>query len=120
MYANELVLGVECGGSDFTSGLAGNALVGNFVDDLIDVGGTCFFEEIGEAAGLKTQLMARAINDQVAEDIALVYDKTIAFCTKYGQFCISPGNFVGGLTTVEEKSMGAIAKNRFPQNSGRY
>ncbi|HIU77483.1 MAG TPA: UxaA family hydrolase [Candidatus Pelethocola excrementipullorum] len=111
MYLSELVIGGECGGSDFTSGLAGNALVGSVFNYVIDNGGTAVFEELSEGVGLKDYLMGRAVNDKVRVDIANAYDKTIAFCDAYGQFSIAPGNMDGGLTTIEEKSMGATVKS---------
>lgn len=111
MYLSDLVIGGECGGSDFTSGLAGNALVGSVFDYVIDHGGTAVFEELSEGIGLKDYLMERAANEKVRTDIANAYDKTVDFCAAYGQFSIAPGNMDGGLTTIEEKSMGATVKS---------
>lgn len=111
MYFSDLVIGGECGGSDFTSGLAGNALVGSVFDYVSDHGGTAVFEELSEGVGLKEYLMGRASDCKVREDIANAYDKTIDFCEAYGQFSIAPGNMDGGLTTIEEKSMGAAVKS---------
>lgn len=111
MYVRDLVIGGECGGSDFTSGLAGNALVGSLFDQLVDAGATCVFEELSEAIGLKDFLAGRGASEQAKREIADTYDKTVDFCRAFGQFSISPGNFVGGLTTIEEKSMGAVAKS---------
>jgi altronate hydrolase len=106
-----LCFGGKCGGSDFASGLAGNVIVGRFFDHIIDLGGTCVFEEMVEAIGLKDYLAERAINEKVKQDIIDTYDKTVYICKKGGQFAISPGNFDGGLTTIEEKSMGATVKS---------
>lgn len=111
MYLSDLVIGGECGGSDFTSGLAGNALVGSVFDYVIDHGGTAIFEELSEGIGLKEYLMGRAADDKVRRDIENAYDKTVDFCAAYGQFSIAPGNMDGGLTTIEEKSMGATVKS---------
>lgn len=111
MYLSELVLAGECGGSDFTSGLAGNALIGRVFDRLVDAGGTAIFEELCEGLGLKEYLAARAATPRVADDIRRAYDKTMEFCVKYGHFSIAPGNMDGGLTTIEEKSMGAMVKS---------
>ena len=69
MYLSELVLAGECGGSDFTSGLAGNALIGRVFDRLVDAGGTAIFEELCEGLGLKEYLAARAATPRVADDI---------------------------------------------------
>ena len=59
----DLIIGAECGGSDFTSGLAGNVVVGHFYDWLVDVGGTAIFEEIVEAIGLRDLLVKRGKNE---------------------------------------------------------
>lgn len=111
LYAKELVIGAKCGGSDFTSGIAGNALVGEFFDRFVADGGTAMVEEIGEAVGLRDYLVSRAASEQAAAQIAMTYDKTVEFCRRLGRFSISPGNFTGGLTTIEEKSMGAVVKS---------
>ena len=107
----DLTVGAECGGSDYTSGLAGNVLVGRFFDRLQDMGGTAIFEEIVEAVGLKSQLMSRAANADVQKQLAAVYDKALAYCRSVRQYSISPGNFAGGLSSIEEKSMGALVKS---------
>lgn len=111
MYLSDLVIGGECGGSDFTSGLAGNALVGSVFDYVIDHGGTAVFEELSEGIGLRDYLTERGATEKVRADIAHAYDKTVEFCAAYGQFSIAPGNMDGGLTTIEEKSMGATVKS---------
>ena len=111
MNFSELVIGAECGGSDFTSGLAGNVVVGRFFDALVDAGGTAIFEEIVEAIGLGEQLLRRAANKQAEKEIQFTYGKALAYCRQVRQYSISPGNFVGGLSTIEEKSMGAVIKS---------
>lgn len=111
LYAADLVIGAKCGGSDFTSGLTGNLLVGHFFEELIGRQGTGMIEEMAEAVGLKEYLVSRCVDEQAARDIAMTYDKTMDFCRKLGRYSISPGNFVGGLTTIEEKSMGAVVKS---------
>lgn len=111
MYFSDLVIGAECGGSDYTSGLAGNVVVGNFFDRLVDEGGTAVFEELVEAIGLKTFLLDRARDARVKEQLSCTYQKVLAYCQSVKQYSISPGNFVGGLTTIEEKSMGALVKS---------
>ena len=110
MYAHELVIGAKCGGSDFTSGLAGNAVIGRLFERMEALGGTVMMEEMAEAVGLRDHLVSRAVNAEVARDVGLTYDKTMEFCRQLGRYSISPGNFVGGLTTIEEKSMGAVVK----------
>ena len=107
----DLIVGCECGGSDYTSGLAGNATVGRFFDRLVDWNGTAVFEEIVEAVGLKKMLMDRAATDEVREKLDTTYEKALDHCRSIHQFSISSGNFVGGLSTIEEKSMGATIKS---------
>ncbi len=111
MGFSELVIGAECGGSDFTSGLCGNALVGACFDRLIELGGTAIFEELMEAVGLKDYLTNRAKTPLVASQIAASYEKMLAHCKSIHQYGISPGNFMGGISSIEEKSMGAVVKS---------
>ena len=107
----DLVIGAECGGSDYTSGLAGNVVVGRFFDRLVDAGGTAIFEEIVEAVGLDWFLTSRAANERVKAELQATYDKALDYCRHVRQYSISPGNFAGGLSTIEEKSMGAVVKS---------
>jgi altronate hydrolase len=110
MSLRELVVGAECGGSDATSGIAGNPAVGRLFDRLIDAGGTAIFEEIVEMIGLRQVLVDRAANARAGEQLAATYDKAVDYCRGVRQCSISPGNFAGGLTTIEEKSLGAFSK----------
>ena len=119
MTPGDLILGCECGGSDFTSGLAGNPVVGRLFDKLIDAGGAAVFEEIVEMIGLKNVLTSRAANDAVRQQLADAYDKAERYCQEVRQYSISPGNFAGGLTTIEEKSMGALSKSGCAADPGR-
>ncbi len=111
MTFGDLTIGCECGGSDGTSGLAGNPVVGRLFDLLIDAGGRAIFEEIVEQIGLKEILLQRAATAAVREQLAQTYDKAEAYCKSVRQWSASPGNFAGGLTTIEEKSLGAFAKS---------
>lgn len=111
MTWSDLTVGAECGGSDGTSGLAGNPTVGHFFDQLVDAGGRAVFEETVEMIGLREVLMARAATASVAKRLSLTYDKAETYCKAVRQYSVSPGNFAGGLTTIEEKSMGAFAKS---------
>lgn len=111
MTMADLIVGAECGGSDYTSGLAGNVVVGRFYDKLVEAGGTAIFEEIVEAVGLRDLLTSRAANPQAREEIAHTYDKALDYCKSVRQYSVSPGNFAGGLSTIEEKSMGAVIKS---------
>lgn len=111
MGLKDLVIGAECGGSDYTSGLAGNAVVGRFYDRLVDLGGTAIFEEIVEAIGLDRLLISRGVDEGAREEIRSTYDKALEYCRSVRQYSVSPGNFAGGLSTIEEKSMGAVIKS---------
>lgn len=111
MTWSDLVIGSECGGSDGTSGLAGNPAVGAFFDLLVDRGGTAIFEEIVEMIGLRPILQARGATPEASEQLCNTYDKAARYCREVRQYSIAPGNFAGGLTTIEEKSMGAFAKS---------
>lgn len=111
MTLGDLTIGCECGGSDGTSGLAGNPVVGRLFDLLVDAGGRAIFEEIVEQIGLREILMQRAATTAVRDQLARTYDKAEAYCKSVRQWSASPGNFAGGLTTIEEKSLGAFAKS---------
>ena len=111
---SELVLGVKCGASDTTSGLASNPATGAACDLLIDKGGTCVFGETTEFIGAEHILTRRAATLQVADKIRYIVARmerraiAMGFDMRGGQ--PSGGNIAGGLTTIEEKSLGAIVK----------
>ena len=111
MNLSDLVVGSECGGSDSTSGLAANPVVGGVFDRIVDAGGTALWEEIVEMVGLRNILVKRAATDKAAQEIGECYDKMEQYCKDVRQYSISPGNFAGGLTTIEEKSLGSYAKS---------
>jgi len=111
MTLADLTVGCECGGSDGTSGLAGNPSVGAFFDLLVDAGGRAIFEETVEMIGLREHLLARAASAEARQQLADAYDKAERYCKSVRQWSVSPGNFAGGLTTIEEKSLGAFAKS---------
>lgn len=111
MGFGDLVLGCECGGSDGSSGLIGNPIVGRLFDALVDAGGSAICEEIVEMIGLKDIILARAADDRARAELDAAYTKAEQYCRSVRQYSISPGNFAGGLTTIEEKSMGAFAKS---------
>ena len=108
---SDLTVGCECGGSDGTSGLAGNPVVGRFYDRLVDQGGAAIFEETVEMIGLRDVLVGRAATPEIGREIGETYDKAERYCHSVRQYSISPGNFAGGLTTIEEKSLGAVSKS---------
>ena len=109
-----LVLGVKCGASDTTSGLSSNPATGAACDMVIDNGGTCVFGETTEFIGAEHILAKRAVSPQVGQKIldivARMENRAIAmgFDMRGGQ--PTAGNIAGGLTTIEEKSLGAIVK----------
>jgi len=109
---SDLILSLECAGSDATSGLAANPAVGNSVDRLIDAGGTAIFSEPLEMTGTEHILSRRAVNEEVATKIYnLVYSaEKWAKARGVSSRFMSKGNIEGGLSTIEEKSLGAILK----------
>jgi altronate dehydratase large subunit len=110
MSLADLTVGAECGGSDGTSGLAGNPSVGAFFDRLVDAGGRAVFEETVEMIGLLPYLVARAASPKAEGELRRAYEKAVRYCREVRQYSVAPGNFAGGLSTIEEKSMGAFAK----------
>jgi altronate dehydratase large subunit len=111
--ASELIVGVKCGGSDTSSGLAGNPAVGVFVDMLVDAGGSAIMMEPIEAVGAEEPLAARAVNKAVQEKIyKMIGNEEKRWSVPGAQMeFMCKGNVEGGLTTIEEKSMGAIHKS---------
>jgi altronate dehydratase large subunit len=109
---SELTLAVECGGSDATSGLAANPAAGVAADMLIDEGGTVIFSEPQEMTGTEHLLAGRAVNGRVADAIYAMIGRQEARMKAAGidSRFMSKGNIDGGLTTIEEKSLGAIRK----------
>ena len=110
MTLADLTVGCECGGSDATSGIAGNPVVGAFYDQLVDAGGSAIFEETVEMLGLKSIMLERAADEAARQALAAAYDKAEWYCKEVRQYSVAPGNFAGGLTTIEDKSMGAFSK----------
>ena len=112
---SHLTLAVKCGGSDATSGIAGNPVVGNVFDRIIEAGGTAMFGENTEIVGAEHVLAKRAVNDAVAKRIIKAADDIDAAVQSTGEDLrtINPtqGNKDGGLSTIEEKSLGAIHKS---------
>lgn len=108
-----LVLGVKCGGSDGFSGLTANPLTGRMSDAVTGAGGTAILTEIPEIFGAEQLLMARAADESVFEGIGALVNGFKAYFTGHGEGLSdnpSPGNIAGGITTLEEKSLGAVQK----------
>src|SRR5438093_13628530 len=111
--ASDLILGHKCGGSDGLSGITANPLVGRIADRLTALGGGVILTEVPEMFGAERLLMNRAVGEAVFQDaVALVNDfKTYLLRHKRPIYeNPSPGNTAGGLTTLEEKSLGAVQK----------
>jgi len=108
-----LVLGVKCGGSDGFSGLTANPLVGRMSDRVTEAGGAAILTEIPEIFGAEQLLMARAADEAVFEGIGALVNGFKAYFTAHDEGVSdnpSPGNIAGGITTLEEKSLGAVQK----------
>jgi altronate hydrolase len=118
MGLDELIVGTKCGGSDATSGLTANPAMGRAFDMLIERGGTGIFEEIGELIGMEHWMAARAENPALGQEIVKTVAKAAKFYSVMGHASFAPGNADGGLTTIEEKSLGAYAKSGQSQISG--
>ncbi|WNC68227.1 UxaA family hydrolase [Thalassotalea nanhaiensis] len=111
MDMSELIVGTICGGSDGTSGIGANPAVGHCFDRLIEQGSACIFEETGELIGCEQIMADRAITPELGEEIMKSVEKAENYYTLMGYGSFAPGNAEGGLTTQEEKSMGAYAKS---------
>jgi altronate hydrolase len=111
IFPDELVVGTICGGSDGTSGIGANPAVGHCFDKLIEQDAVCIFEETGELIGCEQIMAERAITPELGEEIMKSVEKAETYYTQMGYGSFAPGNAEGGLTTQEEKSMGAYAKS---------
>lgn len=107
----DLVIGTVCGGSDGTSGLTGNPAVGRTFDMLVEAGATCIFEETGELIGCEDIMSKRAATPELAVELRASIEKAAAYYATLGFGSFAAGNAEGGLTTIEEKSLGAYAKS---------
>jgi altronate hydrolase len=110
---SELTLGVKCGGSDGLSGLTANPLVGRMADAVAAAGGKVILTEIPEIFGAEQMLMDRAVSRAVFDETARLVNDFKQYFIRNGQPVSenpSPGNIAGGITTLEEKSLGAVQK----------
>jgi len=111
--ADKLIIGLKCGGSDGFSGITANPLLGRFSDRLISEGGSAMLTEVPEMFGAETLLMNRCINKDI-------FDKTVLLINNFKDYFLShgekvgenpsPGNKEGGITTLEDKSLGCVQK----------
>lgn len=110
---SDLVIGLKCGGSDGFSGLTANPLVGRIADRVAEAGGTPVLTEIPEVFGAERLLMARAASPQVFQATVELVNGFKRYFLDHGEPVSenpSPGNIAGGVTTLEEKSLGAVQK----------
>ncbi|MDW7677106.1 MAG: UxaA family hydrolase [Bacillota bacterium] len=111
---NELVIGIECGGSDYTSGIASNPAVGVATDMLTNIGAKVIFGETTELLGAEHILISRSSNPAVKkfilDRINLVEHEAMKMKVDIRGAQPSPGNIDGGISSIEEKSLGAICK----------
>ncbi len=108
-----LRLGVKCGGSDSMSGLTANPLIGRMTDRIAAAGGTVLMTEIPEIFGAERLLMARCADEGVFDRLVEVTNRFKRYFLDHGEPVSenpSPGNIAGGITTLEEKSLGAVQK----------
>ncbi len=133
---SELLVGIECGGSDWTSGVASNPAVGQAVDRVVEEGGRAVFSETAEIMGAEHLLAKRTTPKEAQNLLRMVRQvedraRSMGVDLRGGQ--PSPGNMEGGITTIEEKSLGAIHKGgtspirgvleyaaQIPRESGLY
>lgn len=109
----ELNIGLKCGGSDGFSGITANPLLGAFSDFLIAQGGTSVLTEVPEMFGAEKMLMARAENEAVFQDIVSLINNFKQYFLTFGEPVYenpSPGNKDGGISTLEDKSLGCTQK----------
>jgi altronate hydrolase len=110
---SELVIGLKCGGSDGLSGLTANPLVGRICDLVVGSGGSALLTEVPEMFGAEQLLMSRARDRGVFDSIVAMVNDFKRYFLAHGQPISenpSPGNIEGGITTLEEKSLGAVQK----------
>jgi len=118
LHINELIVGTVCGGSDATSGITANPGIGRAFDSLVEQKAGCIFEETGELIGCEDIMTARAATPALAGILRDSVTKAAKYYTVLGHGSFAPGNAEGGLTTMEEKSMGAYAKSGASRISG--
>lgn len=119
---SKLTIGMKCGDSDATSGLAGNPALGRAVDRLIDAGGTALFSETLELIGAEQTLVQRAKTPEIAQRLLRLIADWEARAASIGEDIRTinpiPENIAAGITTLEEKSLGAVEKTGARELSG--
>lgn len=112
--ASELIIGMKCGGSDGLSGITANPAVGRFSDILISKGGTTILTEVPEMFGAETLLMNRCETEELFDKTVSLINDFKNYFTSHNQTIYenpSPGNKKGGITTLEDKSLGCTQKS---------
>ena len=115
---SDLVIGTVCGGSDGTSGISGNPAAGRAFDFLVAEGAACIFEETGELIGCEEIMAERAVTPELGQAIRESVLKAERYYQTLGYGSFAAGNAAGGLSTIEEKSLGAYVKSGSSQISG--
>ena len=111
--ADELVVGLKCGGSDGLSGITANPLAGRVTDRVIAMGGSALLAEVPEMFGAEGVLFRRCADEGVTRALPALVEEFKDYFTRHGQVVYenpSPGNKAGGITTLEEKSLGCVQK----------
>lgn len=110
---DKLVVGLKCGGSDAFSGITANPLIGRFTDKLTSAGGTAVLTETPEMFGAEHILMDRCVSEEIFLKTVKMINDYKSYFAFHNEECYenpSPGNHDGGITTLEEKSLGCIQK----------
>ncbi len=110
---SEIVIGMKCGGSDGFSGLTANPLCGKITDSLVAMGGSAVLTEVPEMFGAEQLLMNRCVNEGIFKKTVKLINDFKDYFTSHGQPVSenpSPGNKAGGITTLEDKSLGCVQK----------
>jgi altronate dehydratase large subunit len=118
MQVSELVIGTVCGGSDGTSGISGNPAAGRAFDRLVEAGAACIFEETGELIGCEDIMVPRAVTPELGVELRHAVEKAARYYATLGYGSFAAGNADGGLSTIEEKSLGAYMKSGRSRISG--
>lgn len=111
---SEFILGVECGGSDGSSGIVSNPVTGCLADRVIDAGGTVIMSETLELLGGEELLSRRAVTPEIGAQVVGIIQRTLDYAAAHNLDLMganpAPDNIAGGLTTIEEKALGSIKK----------
>ena len=118
MGVDELIIGTICGGSDGTSGISGNPAAGKAFDLLIGEGAACIFEETGELISCEDIMVERAATPELGKELRAAVEKAERYYATLGYGSFAAGNAAGGLSTIEEKSLGAYVKSGDSQIMG--